>query len=62
MRNMPITVTVPTMRAMQNILRQHSTNWKIQPDFTHIPGLREIEECAADHQQVMLRHKRNFMF
>jgi hypothetical protein len=60
MRNMPI--TVQTTRATQNILRQRSINWKIRPDFTHIPGPREVEECAADHEQEMLRHKQNFMF
>ena len=59
-RNMPS--TVQTTRATQNILRQRCFNWKIRPDFTHIPGPREVEECAADHEQEMLRHNQIFMF
>lgn len=60
MRNMPI--TVQTTRATQKILKQRSVNWKIRPDFTHIPGPREVEECVADHKQEMLRHNQIFIF
>ena len=60
MRNMPS--TVQTTRATQNILRQRCFNWKIRPDFTHIPGPREVEECAADHEQEMPRHNQILIF
>lgn len=57
-----LVATVQTTRATQKILKQRSFNWKIRPDFTHIPGPREVEEYVADHKQEMLRHSQIFIF
>ncbi len=60
MRNKPI--AAQATRERQKILKQRSFNWKIRPDFTHIPGPREVEECVANHKQEMLRHNQIFIF